>query len=165
VDQARTAAGLAYPGMNGVMFDNVGCSPTIAHPTWSTTQTELGSTSYVSAATTTFQTEHTLLTSTYGSNSRWWDGINSCYFDSTHAGLYTSMNWVSSEMYNRTTSSVSLDTSSPASLCTDSLWCAGQSGSNNPNSTVECMQIRDYAQFGLLDGNGSSLANYHLWDM
>ena len=27
------------------------------------------------------------------------------------------------------------------------------------------MQIQDYTQFGVHDGNGNALSNYHLWDM
>ena len=78
------AAVVAFSGMNGVMFDNAGCPPQHT-PSFarSTTQTELGSTTYLSATTTMFQTLHTLLTATYGSNPRWWDGMNSCQIDST----------------------------------------------------------------------------------
>ena len=41
----------------------------------------------------------------------------------------------------------------------------GSPTTNNPNNTVELMQIQDYTQFGVRDGNGSALSNYHLWDM
>ena len=74
--EAATTAGYLMPGMNGVMFDNAGSPPTPANPPWSNTQTELGSTTYLSADTAMFQALHTLLTATYGSNPRWWDGLN-----------------------------------------------------------------------------------------
>jgi hypothetical protein len=167
VEAARTSADLAYPSMNGVMFDNAGCSPQLANPTWSNTQTELGSTTYIEATTTLFTAEHSLLTATYGNNPRWWDGVNACQFNpfSMFGGLVTSMNWALSELHNQTSNSLLMDTNSPLYLCTDSLWCAGSSTSNNPNGTVEFMQIRDYTQFGLQDGNGSALSDFHLWDM
>jgi len=161
VEMARTAAALGFSGMNGVMFDDGGCAPQLANPTWSNTQTELGETTYSSAATTLFTAEHTLLTVTYGSNPRWWDGLNACGAGS----LITSMNWELSEQGNQVVNSLDMDTHTTEYLCTDPLWCPGQSTSNNPNGTVQYMQTQDYTQFGLQDGNGNSLSDFHLWDM
>jgi len=165
VEQARTAAALAFSGMNGTVFDDGGCPPTLANPTWSNVDTELGSTTYLSAATTMFQALHTLLTATYGSNPRWWDGMNSCQITSDFENLYTSMNWMASELHNQTVNGISMDTYSQLYLCTNSVWCPGQAISNNPNTTEEYMQIQDYTQFGVKDGNGNALSDYHLWDM
>src|SRR5271157_5129295 len=161
VEMARTAAALGFSGMNGVMFDDGGCAPQLANPTWSNTQTELGETTYSSAATTLFTAEHTLLTVTYGSNPRWWDGLNACGAGS----LITSMNWELSDQGNQVVNSLDMDTHTTEYLCTDPLWCPGQSTSNNPNGTVQYMQTQDYTQFGLQDGNGNSLSDFHLWDM
>jgi hypothetical protein len=164
VEKARTAVVVGSSGMNGVMFDDGGCPPQHT-PSFASTSSDLGSTSYVSATTTMFQTLHKLLTATYGSNPRWWDGMNSCQVDSTFEHLYTSMNWMASELHNQTVNSISMDTHSSQYLCTDSVWCPGSPTSNNPNNTVELRLIQDYTQFGVRDGNGSALSNYHLWDM
>ena len=173
VEAARTATAVeAYAGVNGVMFDDGGCAPYLANPPWSSTQTELGSTTYLSGATTLFTDLHTLLTNTYGSNPRWWDGMNSCYFEpvSTYGTFITSMNWVLSEFRDQPINSAYMYTNSSEYVCTDSLWCPGQSTSNNPNGTIEYLQMLDSTQFGVLDGNctpgvNCTVSNYHLWDM
>ncbi len=149
------------------MFDDGGCPPSVSNPPWSSTQTELGSTTYLSATTTLFSGLHTLLTDTYGSNPRWWDGLNTCAVDKRwgYTDLNTSMNWFCRKILSGTIDSAYADTYSTEYLCTDSLWCPGQSTTNNPNGTVQFMQIHDFTQFGVKDGNGSSVSNYHLWDM
>ena len=143
-------------------------------PPWSSTQTELGSTTYLSATTTLFTDLHTLLTNTYGSNPRWWDGMNSCYFEPTskYGPFFTSMNWALSELHNQPIYNAYMYTNSTEYMCTDSLWCPGQSTSNNPNGTVQYMQIQDFTQFGVLDATcggknqpACTISNYHLWDM
>jgi hypothetical protein len=91
--------------------------------------------------------------------------MNSCQIDPTFVNLYTSMNWLASELHNQTINTFSMDTFSPQYLCTNSSWCPGAPTNNNPNSTVEYMQVQDYTQFGVQDGNGNGLSNYHLWDM
>jgi hypothetical protein len=161
VEKARTVVALGSPGMNGVMFDNGGCSPYLLNPPWSNKQTELGATTYLSAATTLFTTEHKLLTVTYGSNPKWWDGLNACGSGS----LIASMNWQMSELGNQTVNSLDMDTHTTEYLCTNSAWCPGQSTSNNPNGTMQFMQVQDYTQFGVKDGNGNAVSNYHQWDM
>jgi hypothetical protein len=165
VEKARTAAALGYSGQNGVMFDNGGYSPQNGISTWAESQTDLGATTFIAAETTMYTALHSLLTATYGSNPRWWDGMNACLLYSGSTGLFTSMNWVLSELQNQSINSISMDTYSPEYLCTNSTWCPGQSTSNNPNGTMEYMQIQDYTQFGLQDGNGSALSDFHLWDM
>ena len=161
IEKVRTAAALGSYEMDGVMFDDGGCSPYVLKPSWSNTQTELGATTYLSAATTLFTAEHALLAGTYGSNPKWWDGLNACGSGS----LITSMNWVLSENATQTVNSFDMDTGRTGYMCTDSTWCPGQSTSNNPNNAMQLAQIQDYTQFGLQDGNGNFLSDFHLWDM
>ncbi len=164
--EAKRVADFIQPGMNGVMFDNAGVWPMAwqSTPVWSNTYTELGSTTYLTADTAMFQALHTLMTSIYGSNPRWWDGLNTGGSRNATA-LFTAMNWMLSEEGNQAVNSFDADTFSTEYLCTNSLWCPGQSTSNNPNGTVQYMQILDNYQFGVRDGYGKALSNYHLWDM
>jgi hypothetical protein len=168
--QARTATNLADSGLNGVMFDDAGCAPQA--PNWASKQTELGSTDYISASTTAFTAEHMLLTAQYGAKPKWWDGLNSCYVSSGWKKLFTSMNWMLSELHSGVHNGAYMDTFSTEYLCTDSLWCPGQSTSNNPKGTIQLMQIQDFTQFGILDATCGgtnqppcTVSNYHLWDM
>ena len=175
VEAARTAKAVeVYAGVNGVMFDDAGCEPYLANPPWSSTQTELGTTTYLSATTTLFTDLHILLTNTYGSNPRWWDGMNSCYFEPTskYGPFFTSMNWALSELHDQPIYNAYMYTNSSEYVCTDSLWCPGQSTSNNPNGTTKYLQIQDFTQFGVLDATcggknqpACTISNYHLWDM
>ena len=53
------------------------------------------------------------------------------------------MNWMLSEEGNQTVNSFDADTFSTEYLCTNSLWCPGAPTNNNPNTTVQFMQILD----------------------
>ena len=82
------------------------------------------------------------------------------------------MSWMLSELHSGTQNSAYTDTYSTEYLCKNSTWCPGQSTSNNPNSTVQFMQIQDFTQFGIRDGTcgggnqpSCTVSNYHLWDM
>lgn len=163
VEAARTAANL-LTGENGVMFDNAQGQNPVQTPTFASTNTELGSTTFQAAQIAQYPALHTLLTSIYGTSPKFWDGMNSSVVVSAQP-KYTSMNWFLSESYNSTTNDFGMDTSSPLYLCTSSVWCRGSATTNNPNGTIEMIQIQDNTQFGVKDGNGSALTNYHSWDM
>ena len=165
VEKVRTAATLAFPSQNGVMFDNAG-APLSQTPAFETSHTEVGSTPWLSAVATMFNALYTSLKATYGNN--FWAGVNSYGLTAApddYRPIYTSMRWAMGENLTQTINGISMETQSKLYLCTNSLWCPGTATTNNPNGTLEYMQIQDYTQFGVRDGNGNSLSNYHLWDM
>jgi hypothetical protein len=163
VEQARTTATLAtlYTGMNGVMFDNGGSTPSQT-PAFNASNTDLGSSNLVAAVSTMFAALHTLLTAQYGTSPKFWDGVNSSS-NTPYVSIYTSMNWTIAEANNSANNSYNLAyDGSQGILNTDPAW--GSVGSN-PNGTLQIMQMIDNQQFGVWDHNGTALANYHLWDM
>lgn len=167
VQAERTAAQLAligFTGLNGVIIDDSGSPPQGQTPTFVSTNSELGSTTFTAASATELASLHVLLTATHGSSPTWYDGQNT-NASVTYQPVAAAMNYAESEAGNQVESSYSLLTDMPLFMCTDSAWCPGTSTSHNPNHTLWWMKTLNNSEFGLWDHNGTALANYHSWDM
>jgi hypothetical protein len=164
---------LNYPAMNGFMFDNVGATPTTGSyfPGYNVANTDFDTVNYanwVVAATAVYQSAHTLITNYYGSSPKFWDGGNVLYpFQTSSFGaLDVSMNWTASENFEATNNILNANTAAELWFCNNALWCPGALfGNHNPKNAIMLDLIRaNTGIYGLNDGAGSALSNYHLWD-
>jgi hypothetical protein len=170
---AATQGRLNYAAMNGFMFDNAGVSPQTGseYPGWKIANTDFDRVTYGSwaaAATATYQSAHTLITSYYGARPKFWDGGNVLYpyLTSRFGALDVAMNWTASENFEATNNILNTNTAAELWFCNNPLWCPGALfGNHNPNNVIMLDLVwANTGTFGLNDGAGLALSNYHLWD-
>ena len=140
------------------MFDDVG-RPLNQAPDFIPANSDLNATgsnyaTWSAAITANYQRTHTLLTSIYGSNPRWWDGAKvyappKAEFASTDVA----MNWILNEMYDlQSWTLLNMTTTDQPLFCTDIRWCpAGLPSTPNSNGTIELWMTRDSQVIGIND--------------
>jgi hypothetical protein len=169
VEQAAAAGSLKYPGQNGILLDNAGGSPTAKISGLSTSSTDFDNVRYSTwqaAWADTYTATHALFNADYGTTPKWWDGVNVGTPSNTalNGRLDTAMNWTLSENFELTNNALNANTAAELYFCNNTLWCPMGLGSN-PNNSILMDSILGNQIAGVLDGSGSTVGNYHLWDM